>query len=517
MIGAEENMRTPPRILIVDDEPINLDIFQTRLSVHGYEILTATDGEEALAIAKAQQPDLILLDILMPKMDGIDVCRHLKADTSLPFMPIVMVTAKADSKDVVAGLEAGADEYLTKPVDQAALAARVKSMLRIKALHDTVQEQAVRLEAQSEQLAEWNQTLEQRVQEQLAENTRLIQELQAARERLQEENLYLRQKEGQVVRFDTLVGQSPQMQEVYRLIEPVLHTTATVLITGESGTGKERIAQLIHSEGPHANGPFIAINCAAIPETLLEAELFGYEKGAFTGATQRKPGRFELADGGTLFLDEVGEMSPVLQAKLLRVLQERQFERVGGTETIATDAQFIAATNQDLDKLVREGRFRQDLLYRLNVYPIPLPPLRERHEDLLPLALRFLGKYSREFGKEVGGLSRQAHELIVGYDWPGSVRELENIMERAVILCRGSMVTPQELPLSLQNEQKRQPLGGEALRLPQGGIVLDEIEKQLILQALEQAHHNKVQAGKLLGLSRTQLRTRMKNYGLDTE
>lgn len=510
-------MKTPPCILIVDDEPINLDILRTRLSVHDHEILTAADGEEALAIARAQQPDLILLDIMMPKVDGIEVCRTLKADTTLPFMPIIMVTAKVDSKDVVAGLEAGADEYLTKPVDQAALGARVQSMLRIKALHDTVQEQMVRLEAQAAQLAEWNQTLEQRVQEQLAENTRLIQELQAAQERLQEENLYLREKEGQRVRFDTLVGNSPRMQEVYGLLEPVLDTNATVLITGESGTGKERIAQLIHSEGPRANGPFIAVSCAAIPETLLEAELFGYEKGAFTGAIQRKPGRFELADGGTLFLDEVGEMSLVLQAKLLRVLQERQFERVGGTQTLTTDARFIAATNQDLDKLIEADRFRQDLFYRLNVYPIPLPPLRDRQEDILPLALDFLEKCSKELGKEVGGLSREARELLVAYTWPGNVRELENVIERAVILRRGSVVTPQELPLSLQQEQTRQPLDGEAFQLPQGGIALAELEKHLILQALEQTNHNKLQAGELLGLSRTQLRTRMKNYGLDAE
>ncbi len=347
------------------------------------------------------------------------------------------------------------------------------------------------------------------------ENARLIQELQAARERLQEENLYLREEIGQVARFETLIGESPKMQEVYGLVERVLNTQATVLLTGESGTGKELIARVIHYEGPRAKGPFIAVNCAAIPETLLEAELFGYEKGAFTGAVQRKLGRFELASGGTLFWDEIGEMSPTLQAKLLRVLQEQKFERLGGTETLTTDARLIAATNQNLERLMAEGRFRQDLFYRLNVYPVPLPPLRERKEDILPLALHFLEKYNKELGKEVTGLSKEARELLLSYAWPGNVRELENVMERAVILCRGTGVTAQDLPLFLREPPGVQSLRSETFTLPPGGIALAELEKQLIIQALERANNNKVKAGKLLGLSRTQLRTRMKNHGLE--
>lgn len=347
------------------------------------------------------------------------------------------------------------------------------------------------------------------------ENARLIQELQAARERLREENLYLREEAGQVARFETLIGESPGMQEVYGLVERVLSTTATVLITGESGTGKELIACVIHYEGPRAKGPFIAVNCAAIPETLLEAELFGYEKGAFTGAAQRKLGRFELASGGTLFLDEIGEMSPALQAKLLRVLQEKKFERVGGTETIATDARIIAATNRNLETLIVGEKFRQDLFYRLNVYPIPLPLLRERKEDIIPLALHLIGKYNRELGKEITGLSKEARELLLSYPWLGNVRELENAVERAVILCRNEVMTVQDLPLSLREQPQVQPLSSEAFKLPPGGIALAELEKQLIVQALEQAHDNKIKAGKLLGLSRTQLRTRMKNHGLE--
>jgi Nif-specific regulatory protein len=349
------------------------------------------------------------------------------------------------------------------------------------------------------------------------ENAKLIQALQAAQQRLREENLYLREEMGQVVRFETLVGESPSMQGVYALVERVLNTTATVLITGESGTGKELIARVIHHKGPRAHGPFIAVNCSAIPETLLEAELFGYEKGAFTGAAKRKPGRFELAAGGTLFLDEIVDMSPALQAKLLRVLQEKQFERVGGTETIATDARIIAATNRELEAMVKAGEFREDLFYRLNVYPIPLPPLRDRKKDILPLALHFVQKSSGELRKDVVKLSKEAKELLTDYHWPGNIRELENVVERAVILSRGTVVTAQELPLALREGPRGQPLSGEVFKLPPGGVALAELEKAVILQALERANYNKSRASKLLGLSRAQLRTRMKNHGLEAK
>jgi Nif-specific regulatory protein len=346
------------------------------------------------------------------------------------------------------------------------------------------------------------------------ENARLIQELQAARERLSEENRYWREAMAPTVLFDTIVGESPSMQEVYRLVERVLNTMATVLLTGESGTGKDLIARVLHYQGLRAKGPFIAINCAAIPETLLEAELFGYERGAFTGANQRKPGRFELASGGTLYLNEIGDMSPILQAKLLQVLQDRKFERVGGTETLTTDARFVAATNQDLERLIAEGGFRKDLFYRLNRFPITLPPLRERREDLGALTMYLLRRYSQELRKEVLGISKEAMELLERYSWPGNVRELENVLERAVILCQGTVVTAQDVP-SLREPLKAPVLSGDAFRLPTGGIVLAEVEKSLIQQALDQSHQNKSHAAKLLGLSRTQLRTRMRHYELE--
>jgi two-component system, NtrC family, response regulator AtoC len=346
------------------------------------------------------------------------------------------------------------------------------------------------------------------------ENARLIQELQAAQERLSEENRYWREAMAPTVQFETLVGESRRMQDVYRLVQRVLNTTATVLLTGESGTGKDLIARVLHYQGPRAKGPFIAVNCAAIPETLLEAELFGYERGAFTGATQRKPGRFELAAGGTLFLNEIGDMSTVLQAKLLQVLQDKQFERLGGTETITTDARIVAATNQDLERLITEGRFRRDLFYRLNVYPIPLPPLRERQEDLGPLTMFFLNRFSQILRKEVLGISKEAMGLLERYSWPGNVRELENVLERAVILAQGTVVTAQDVP-ALREHLKAPVPSGDAFRLPSGGIILAEMEKSLIQQALEHSHQNKSRAAILLGLSRTQLRTRMRHYGLE--
>jgi DNA-binding NtrC family response regulator len=315
------------------------------------------------------------------------------------------------------------------------------------------------------------------------------------------------------VPFDTL---SPKMQEAYRLVEQVLPTTATVLLTGERGTGKDRIARLIHESGPRAQGPFITVNCAARPETWLEAELFGDEREAFPDATQRQPGRLELAAGGTLFLEEIDALSPALQGKLLRVLQDRQFERVGGTETLATDARIVAATNQDLERPIAEGRFCSDLFYRLNVYPIALPPLRERKEDLGPLSMFFLKRFSQKLRKAVVGISKEAMGLLERYAWPGNVRELENVIERAVILCQGTVVTAQELP-SLAEPLRTSVPSGEASTRPFEGIAMADLEKHLIRQALEQAHGNKSHASRILGLSRTQLRTRMRQYGLEDD
>jgi transcriptional regulator with GAF, ATPase, and Fis domain len=319
------------------------------------------------------------------------------------------------------------------------------------------------------------------------------------------------------VPLDTLIGESPMMLEVARQVERVLPTTATVLLTGEHGTGKHHLARLLHDRGPRAQGPFMAINCAAIPETRLEAELFGDERGAFPGATPRQPGRLELAAGGTLLLEEFDAMNPVVQVKLLRVLQEQQFERVGGTETLTTDARIIAATSRDVAQVIQQGRFREDLFYRLNVYSIALPPLRERQEDLRALTLSFLKRYSREVRQEVLGMSEDAMGSLERYPWPGNVRELAEVIEGAVARGQGPTVTVQDLPQALREPSRAPGSSGDAFRLPPGGIDLCALEKTLIRQALEQAHQNKLQAAKLLGLSRTQLRARMRHYGLETD
>ncbi len=296
-----------------------------------------------------------------------------------------------------------------------------------------------------------------------------------------------------------MVSQSPKMQEVYRRIERVLHTTATVLITGEHGTGKGLVARIIHDHGSRRQGPFIAASCADIPETRLEAELFGH---------------LERAAGGTLFVDGIAEMSPTLQAKLLRVLQEGRFERIESTETLPTNARIIAAATPELERLIGAGKFRRDLFYRLNVYPIILPPLRERQEDLGPLTMHFLKRFSQELRKQVLGISKEGMGLLERYSWPGNVRELENVIEHAVILCQGTVVTAQDLPSLRENSSAPVP-NGEAFRLPPRRLVLGELEKEFIRQALERSHQNKSHAAKLLGLSRTQLRTRIRYYGLE--
>jgi Nif-specific regulatory protein len=315
--------------------------------------------------------------------------------------------------------------------------------------------------------------------------------------------------------FDILIRESPKMQEVARLLERVWHTTATVLLTGERGTGKNLIARLLHDQGPRAQGPFITVNCAALPQTRLEAELFGDERGAGTSATQRQPGGLELAAGGTLFLDEIGALSPLLQAKLLRVLHEQRFTRVGGTETLTTDARIVAATSQDLECLMAEGHFRSDLYHRLNVHPIALPPLRERPEDLHALTLHFLKRSSHEGHTEVRGMSEEAMEWLERSPWPGNVRELEEVIAGAVARGQGPTVTVQDLPQALREHSRAPGSNGDAFRLPPGGIDMRELEKDLIRQALEQAHGNKSHAAKLLMLSRTQLRARMRLYGLE--
>ena len=364
------------KILVVDDTPSNVKALRMRLSAEGYEVVEASDGPRALEQVAQENPDLVLLDVVMPGMDGYEVCRRIKARQGANFIPVILVTAKTETASVVKGLDAGADEYVTKPFEPLALMARVRSMLRIR--------------------------------------------------RMYQENAHLRREIAGTYRLDNLIGQSPAMQRVYEMLAKVADSPVTVLLVGETGTGKEVMARSLHYGGARSEGRFVAVNCGALPENLLESELFGHKKGSFTGAVTDKIGLFEAADGGTIFLDEVEAMSAAMQVRLLRAVQEREVTRVGETQPVKVDARVIAATNRDLEAEVKAGRFREDLYYRLNVFPVRLPPLRERREDIPLLVEHFLKKH-REASKSAAlKFAPEAMAALTGYGWPGNVRELEN-------------------------------------------------------------------------------------------
>ncbi|WP_298202204.1 sigma-54 dependent transcriptional regulator [Desulfosporosinus sp.] len=445
------------RILIADDEANMRWVLERALSKAGYDVETAEDGQLALDRALAERPDLVLVDLKMPKLDGLSVLRKLKEH--YPDLMIVMMTAHGSTASAIEAMKAGAHDYLMKPFDVEELLITISKAFEVEKLREQVD--YLKGEVQSNT---WQ-----------------------------------------------LVGNSEVMQKVQHLVKRVALTPATVLIQGESGTGKELVANAIHTLSPRVEGPFIRVNCAALTETLLESELFGHEKGAFTGAHARKTGRFELADGGTLFLDEIGELSLNVQAKLLRVLQERTFERVGGEKTIKVDVRIIAATNRDLLKETQEGRFREDLYYRLSVFPISIPPLRERQEDIPYLAEHFLKKL-RNYGhsKRLGsGVLNQ----LMAYSWPGNVRELENVIERMVIISSGTVIGVDGL--SAFNTPSTKEKGPCPFVLPSEGVSLEEIEKSFLQQAMEQTGGNQSQAAKRLGLSRHAFLYRLEKYGID--
>ncbi|MBP6964217.1 MAG: sigma-54-dependent Fis family transcriptional regulator [Armatimonadetes bacterium] len=393
-------------LLIVDDEPNIRRVLEAVFTKDGYQVRTAENGRKALDIV-ATEPGLnvVICDLIMPDMNGVEVLEAAKEIN--PRLSLVMITAHGTIKTAVDAMKLGAFDYITKPFDMDEIKLVVKNALE--------------------------------------------------RSRLLEENVELRQELKSRYKFDNIVGSSGKMQEVYRIIERVAASNATVLIRGESGTGKELIARAIHYNSPRAQKPFIAVSCAALPETLLESELFGHEKGSFTGATGQKIGRFELATQGTLFLDEIPEVSPGVQVKLLRALQEREFERVGGTKTVKVDVRLIAATNRDLEQLVADGVFRADLYYRLQVIQVFLPSLRERMEDIAPLVEHFIQKFNKENGKAVKFLSPEAMDLVMKYEWPGNIRELENAIERCVVLAdpASDLVTPDLLPFAVQAAGER--------------------------------------------------------------
>ena len=443
-----------PVILVVDDEPGLRESFHLILD-EDFEVIDVADGIAALDVVRTSQVDLVLLDIRLPGMDGIEVLERIKAiDEALE---VVLVTAVRTVRTAVAAMKLGAFDYLTKPFEEDELLSLVRRALERRSLEREV----VYLRSELERRHAWE-----------------------------------------------LVGQHPEMQRLYRLVAQVARTTTTVLITGESGTGKELIARAIHRQGPRRDKPFVAVNPAAIAETLMESELFGHERGAFTGAYQRKLGKFELAQGGTLFLDEIATLKPELQAKLLRVLQEREIERVGSGQTIKIDVRIIAATNADVAAAVAAGTFREDLFYRLNVVQIAVPSLRERADDIDLLVAHFIRRYNHEFGKRIQGLTPEAAEALRAYRWPGNVRELQNVVERSVVLVDGPMIGVDDLPLELS-------LGAagtaETDTLPLNEAS-DRFERQIVLRTLDRVDGNVSEAARVLGLHRNSLKAKLDRW-----
>ena len=442
----------PFAILVIDDETPQLKSLESFLKRRKFQVFTAASGEEAYQIAGKQTIDLVLTDFRMPGWTGLVVLRKMKELN--PDLEVVVMTAYGRIEDAVEIMKAGAYDYLTKPID-------------------------------------------------LDELENLIKRVQDKRF-LVTENQQLRQQLQERFKFDAIISQSGEMESVLNTAGRVAPSKASVLVRGESGTGKELIAKAIHYSSPRQKKPFVVVNVAALSENLIESELFGHEKGAFTGATQMKRGRFELAQGGTLLLDEIGEMSFSLQSKLLRVLQGHQFERVGGMRTITVDVRVIASTNQDLQTAIQEKRFREDLFYRLNVFPIQIPPLRERQEDILPLAEFFIGKISRRMGRPLKKPNEEVQRILYSYSWPGNIRELENAIERALIVSQFEQIEPQDLPL--------RPLPESAITGP--SPTLAEIEKLAILRALEKNEGDRQMTARELGISLRKLQYRLKEYGL---
>ena len=443
------------KILVVDDEEPARQGLTALLARWGYEVDEAGDGQEALAKAAAGLPSVVLSDLVMPKMDGLELLRALKTD--VPFASVILLTGQGSIDTAVTAMKEGAYDYLTKPVDVARL--------------------------------------------------RLLIPKAAERGEALREVALLRRKLSQVWGMGRLVGTSHGMQEVYRLIEVAAPTPAAVLISGESGTGKELVARTLHELSPRAKGPFVAVNCAAIPETLLESEIFGHEKGAFTGALERRPGCFELAHEGTIFLDEIAEMNPGTQAKFLRILQDGTVRRLGGKTEIHVDVRVLAATNKDPIKAIQEGTFREDLYYRLNVVSLVMPPLRERRDDILPLASLLLERLARETGKELPGFSQEAVDYLLNAPWQGNVRELANAIERAVIISRGNLITAADLPTDHGAAPDEPPVLAD-------GIDLHSAERGLLLKALERSGNNLTRAARLLGIGRGALRYRLERHGI---
>ena len=453
-------MKPKKKILIVDDDEVHRMMLKANLSREGFELSEADNGLSAVEAVRDGFFDLVLMDIRMPKQSGIDALKEIKEIS--PAIPVLLITAYAELESAIEAVKLGAKDYIQKPIDVEKLKVTIMNLLELNSLR--------------------------------------------------QENELLKERLGREFSTSKIIGSSPKMQELYHMVAMIAPTDSTVLIQGESGTGKELIADLVHENSTRANGPLVKVNCTALPDTLLESELFGYERGAFTGANQRKQGRFELASGGSLFLDEIGDMNPSVQAKLLRVLQEHTFERLGGNKTISVDVRIIVATNKDLESEVKDGNFREDLFYRLNVVPITVPPLRERKEDIPLLAEHFLTYYAAKNHRPVKDIFPRALDLLMRYDWPGNVRELENTIERAVIIAGGEQLTEADLPINIQALV-------DDLQTPDTGVMagrtLKEVERDLIIKTLEQTGGNRTRAAKILGITRKTLQNKLKEYQID--
>jgi len=454
------------RILVADDEQSMREFLDIMLKKEGYKVSLASNGEEVLKLIDKDLFDLVLLDVRMPKLDGIGVLKKIKITS--PETIVIMITAYASADTAIKAMKEGAYDYITKPFKVEEIKLIIKNALEKK--------------------------------------------------NLQKENLLLKQVVRDRYRFGSIIGQSSKMLALYDLLEKIAPTKTNILVTGESGTGKELVAKAIHYNSSRKDKPFVTLNCGAIPESLIESELFGHMKGAFTDAIATKKGLFEMADEGTIFLDEISELPFLMQVKLLRILQDKEFKRVGGTDDIRVDVRIISATNKDLEEAVKEKRFREDLFYRLNVIQVKMPPLRDRKEDIPILAAHFLKKYSEELSKTILKISPEALNMLLNYEYPGNVRELQNIIERAVALGNGNELTPQHLS-SYLDEQIQSKRGAIELDIPPEGIdlekVIEEIERALLLKALNRTKGIKKKAAELLRINFRSMRYRLEKYGLD--
>lgn len=449
------------RILIVDDEVDALELMEELFQKNGYETYTARNGVEALNILREIEVDIMISDIFMPEMDGMALLDAVRK--KYPDISIIMITAHGTIETAVEAMKKGAKDYILKPLRLDEIVAKVETISQLKSL--------IR------------------------------------------ENRYLKDKLAKKYNFENIIGKNKKMQELFDLIRDIAKTNSTVLIRGESGTGKELIANAIHFNSDRIDKPFVKVNCAVLAENLLESELFGHVKGAFTGAIKDKVGRFELAHGGTIFLDEIGDISPNMQLKLLRVLQEGEFERVGGNETKRVDVRILAATNRNLEEAMKSGQFRQDLYYRLNVIPIDVPPLKERKDDIPLLVAYFLEKFNTEFNKSIKGVDEEAMKYLQSYDWPGNIRELENLMERAIVLNKTGILTIKDFPLFAAETDTMEEIDLDVNS--DLTLMVDNFEKKIILKALRENNFNKLRTAEKLGIHRSTFMSKLKKYEIN--